>query len=249
MRRYDEAYIREKKLRKLRRVLKRWILLFLILLLVVVGLLLISRVLGNKGNGSRGNSGLDDERGGLLDFLGFGGENSVIPADEIELPDWITKAYIPVNEFSRPGDKLDAVNGVVVHYIGNPGTNGWQNHDYYENLAVSGEASVSSNFIIGLDGTVILCVPLDEVAYASNNRNSDTISIECCHPDAEGVFTDATYQSLVRLCAWLKELYGLDTEDIIRHYDVTGKICPKYYVENEEAWERLLRDIGNYSGK
>lgn len=247
MRRYDEAYIREIKLRKLKRLVRRFALLFLVLILVVAGILLMSRVLG--GNGSETGTGQEGKKGGLLDALGLGGKSSVIPADEIELPDWITEACIPVNEYSRPGDKLDAVNGVVIHYVGNPGTNGWQNHDYYENLAVSGAASVSSNFIIGLDGTVILCVPLDEVAYASNNRNNDTISIECCHPDADGEFTEATYQSLVRLCAWLRELYDLDMEDIIRHYEVTGKICPKYYVENEDAWRQLRRDIENYSGK
>lgn len=247
MRRYDEAYIRERKMRKLKRMARRFLLLFLLLVFAVVGIFLVFRVLG--GRGSEANAGSGSEKGGLWDALGFGGKNLVIPADEIELPDWITEAYIPVNEYSRPGDKLDAVNGVVIHYVGNPGTNGWQNHDYYANLAESGAASVSSNFIIGLDGTVILCVPLDEVAYASNNRNSDTISIECCHPDADGAFTEATYQSLVRLCAWLKELYDLDMEDIIRHYDVTGKICPKYYVEHEDAWQRLLDDIKNYSGK
>ena len=31
---------------------------------------------------------------------------------------------------------------------------------------------------------------------------------------------------------------------MIRHYDVTGKLCPLYYVENPEAWEAFLEDIG-----
>ena len=30
---------------------------------------------------------------------------------------------------------------------------------------------------------------------------------------------------------------------MIRHYDVTGKICPKYYVEQPEAWQALLEEI------
>ena len=33
------------------------------------------------------------------------------------------------------------------------------------------------------------------------------------------------------------------TEQVIRHYDVTGKICPKYYVEHEEAWLDLLAGV------
>ena len=31
-------------------------------------------------------------------------------------------------------------------------------------------------------------------------------------------------------------------KDIIRHYDVTGKLCPKYYVEHPDAWEKLKKD-------
>ena len=37
--------------------------------------------------------------------------------------------------------------------------------------------------------------------------------------------------------------YQLSVDDVIRHYDVTGKICPKYYVENEDAWEQMKEDI------
>ena len=37
--------------------------------------------------------------------------------------------------------------------------------------------------------------------------------------------------------------FGLDEEDVIRHHDVTGKNCPKYFVENEEAWEAFRENI------
>ena len=81
------------------------------------------------------------------------------------------------------------------------------------------------------------------MAYASNSRNIDTVSIECCHPDETGEFTDETYNSLVQLCAWLCMKFQLDAEDVIRHYDVTGKICPKYFVENEDAWSNFKEDV------
>ena len=80
---------------------------------------------------------------------------------------------------------------------------------------------------------------MDEVAFCSNSRNSDTLSIECCHPDETGAFTQATYDSLVCLLRWLCELYDLSPDDVIRHYDVTGKLCPLYYVEHPDAWESL----------
>lgn len=85
--------------------------------------------------------------------------------------------------------------------------------------------------------------PTWEIAYASNERNHDTVSIECCHKDDSGEFTKETYQSVIQLTAWLCEKFGLSEEDVIRHYDVTGKICPKYFVEHEDAWEQLKLHI------
>ena len=158
-------------------------------------------------------------------------------------PEWITQALLPVNDYSRPGTPLDAINGIVIHYVGNPGTTAEQNHSYFAGLARSGETYASSHFLVGLDGEILQNVPLDEVAYCSSQRNSDTLSIECCHPDKAGEFTQETYDALVRLTAWLMDYYGLDTSQVIRHYDVTGKECPRYYVQHPEAWEAFLSDL------
>ncbi len=157
-----------------------------------------------------------------------------------DTPDWVTVELLPLNEYSRPGDPLEEVNGIVIHYVGNPGTTAEQNHSYFSNLAQTGETYASSHFLVGLEGEVIQNVPLDEIAYCSSQRNADTISIECCHPDDSGEFTQATYDALVRLTRWLMEAYGLDSSQVIRHYDVTGKICPKFYVDNPAAWEAFL---------
>ena len=143
-------------------------------------------------------------------------------------------------------EELSQVNGIVVHYTANPGTTAQQNRDYFEGLAQSGETHASSHFVIGISGEIIQCIPCNEIAYASNDRNSDTVSIECCIPDDTGKFTDATYGSLVHLVTWLMGRYDLTTDDVIRHYDVTGKACPKYYVENEAAWEQFKSDLVDY---
>lgn len=160
------------------------------------------------------------------------------------LPGWITVDLLPVNQWSRPGKPMEAMNGIVIHYVGNPGTTAAQNRSYFTGLARSHEGYASSNFIIGLEGEVLLCVPIGEVAYCSNDRNGDTLSIEVCHPDETGEFTPESYESLVRLVNWLREFYDLDVDDVIRHYDVSQKICPKYYVEHPEAWEQFRTDLG-----
>ncbi len=155
----------------------------------------------------------------------------------------ISVQLLDVNEYSRPGTEMDSVTGIVIHYTANPGSTAQQNRDYFNNLQDGHDTSVSSHFVVGLDGEIVQCVPTWEVAYASNERNHDTISIECCHPDSTGKFNEETYISMVRLTAFLCEKFGLDSDAVIRHYDVTGKNCPKYFVENEEAWTLFKADV------
>ena len=147
------------------------------------------------------------------------------------------------NPYSRPQLKLEQVKGIVIHYTANPGTSAQANRDYFEGLKDGQGTSASSHFIVGLDGEIIQCIPLDEVAYGNYPRNEDTVSIECCHPDADGRFTDATIKSLARLTGWLCKELSLNEKHIIRHHDVSGKNCPKYYVEHEDAWRTLKKKL------
>lgn len=166
----------------------------------------------------------------------------------------ITEMFLTPNKYSRPQIKLEKVKKIAVHYVGNPNTSALANRNYFEGLKdqmpdktgkyclkpdgsylmYNGSKvrirSVSAHFLIGLGGEIIQCIPLDEWSYCTNQANGYSISIECCHPDATGKFTAATEKSLAELCAWLVEKYGLAVDDIIRHYDVTGKQCPLYYV-------------------
>ena len=166
-------------------------------------------------------------------------------AADVAVPDYVEQDFLTVNEWSRPGTELEHINGVVIHYVGNPGTSARANRNYFESLSSGAEGTyASSHFVVGLEGEVIQCVPLTEVAYASNQRNDDTLSIEVCHPDETGAFSPVTYDRVVELTAWLCRTFKLDpSRDVIRHYDVTGKECPKYYVENPEAWEQLRADV------
>ena len=154
-------------------------------------------------------------------------------------PDWINVQIINVDGDSRRGERLEGINDIVIHYVGNPGSTAQQNHDYY----TKPESEVSSHFVVGLEGEIIQCIPLNEKSSASNGRNNDTISIEVCHPDKSGKFTEASYNSLVKLTAWLSQRTNLDENHIIRHYDITGKKCPLYFVQHEDEWERFKADV------
>ena len=180
-----------------------------------------------------------------IDAFGFGYEDN-------DITDWTGAPPIDVelltpNSWSRPQTRLKKVEGIVIHYTANPGSTAMDNRNYFENLSETQETQASSHFIVGIEGEVVQCIPTSEWSYASNQRNFNTISIECCHPDESGEFTDETYQSVVRLAGFLCKRFKLTSDDVIRHYDVTEKLCPLYYVEHEDAWIQMKADIQEYA--
>ncbi len=208
-------------------------------------LVLVATLLLEKGRASAGGDtgGLPKENTetGQPQYSGYMVQG--LPAEEFaKHPEW-TEDFLTVNEYSRPGDPLESVKNIFVHYTANPGTSAAQNRSYFEGLKDSHETSASSHFIIGYEGEIIQCVPLDEIAYAVQSRNGDSVSIECCYLEADGSFTQETYDSLLLLLAWLTDVYDLDTEDILRHYDCGGKKCPLYYTDNPDKWEDLKKDV------
>lgn len=158
----------------------------------------------------------------------------------------IQEDFLGISEYNRPGTKLSAIKNIFVHYTANPGTSAAQNRSYFEGLSITHERAASAHFIIGCEGEIIQCIPLDEEAYAVLGRNNDSLSIECCYRNEDGSFEQATYDSLIQMLAWLVEEYDLEAEDILRHYDSCEKLCPLYYVEHEDEWEKLIQDVKKY---
>ncbi len=163
----------------------------------------------------------------------------------------IEERLLTVNPYSRSGEKLNKIEKIVIHWVGNAGSSALGNRNYFDSLATSHKTYASSHYIIGLNGEIIRCIPEDEVAFHSGSysMNRKSIGIEDCHPDWEGKFNDNTYNSLVELSAHICKKYNLGIDAIIRHYDVTGKECPRYYVRNEQAWIQLKNDVLNKIGQ
>lgn len=223
---YNDGMATKKRRRRIsRRQKKNLILEIIILFFATIGLITVVLAVGRK----------------VVDVI-VGDETSKVVTTQPDLD----VELLSVNNYSRPGTALTEVNAIVIHYTANPSTTALQNRNYFEGLKTSHETQASSHFVIGLDGEIVQCIPTTEISYASNDRNNDTISIECCHMDETGQFEEATYDSLVYLTAYLMGKFDLTTEDVIRHYDVTGKECPLYFVEHEDAWEQFLADVNTF---
>jgi len=202
-----------------------------------------------------------------IDFLqGFFLPYPPSRADRLNLGMLITMNVVgnllTVNPFSRPGNKLSSIYGLVVHWTGNPATSATQNRNYFESLknqTIAGDARyASAHFIVGLEGEIVQCVPLDELAYHvgaklykpaaishfGNYPNSSSIGIELCHPDASGRFLQSTLDSAIELSAWLCIHFRLHPlSDICTHHGITGKVCPKYFVDHPDAFDQFRIDV------
>jgi N-acetylmuramoyl-L-alanine amidase len=166
----------------------------------------------------------------------------------------IEQALLSKNIFSSPGKKLSNVKGIVIHWVANAGSSATANRNYFESLArqsPGNEAAryASAHFIVGINGEIVQCIPVDEMAYHVGAKsykpeavsafghypNNCTIGIEFCHPDASGKFTDDTLYSACRLSAALCVNFHLSPmKDIWTHNQITGKNCPKWFVERPD---------------
>lgn len=239
----------ERQRRRRRARIRRYIRLSILCAGILVGIIALTKLL--KVPASTAEASTPMEAIDMAQQVGKGIENITgtgiqgLSAETYAAhPDW-TEDFLTVNEYSRPGDPLTEVNNIFVHYTANPGTSAAQNRSYFEQLKDNHERSASAHFIIGYNGEIIQCVPLDEIAYAVQTRNEDSISIECCYKADNGQFTQETYDSLIKLLKWLIDAYDLQPDDILRHYDCGGKKCPIYYTEHEDAWDRLKEDVKN----
>lgn len=174
----------------------------------------------------------------------------------------IIKAYLDPNPYSRPQSKMKGIRGICIHWVGNANSKAINNRHYFNNLknqTATPKRYASSHEIIGLDGEIVICMPKTEVAFhagaksykprvkqlLANSPNRYLYGIEVCHPDWGGKFNDKTYKTLVNRSADLLIEFDLkpSKDTIWRHFDVTGKDCPRYYVQNPNAWDKLVTDI------
>ncbi len=174
----------------------------------------------------------------------------------------IIKSYLEPNPYSRPQKKMKAIKGIALHWVANPGSTARANRNYFNNLknqGKNGDRYASSHEIIGLQGEVVLCIPKTEIAYhvgaksykprvrelLNNSPNYYLYGIEVCHPDWNGKYSNTTYRTVINRVADLLIDFNLtpSKDTIWRHYDVTGKDCPRYYVQNPKEWDKLISDV------
>lgn len=170
----------------------------------------------------------------------------MLTAEERKEQMTITDKLIPKNKYNRPGT-ASVPKRICVHYTGQAGTGADRLAKYYANVAAGmfpeqPASWTSAQYIVGLNGEVVRIIPDNEIAYAAANKNASTIHIEVCYSDKSGKFTEKSTAALRELVHYLMKQYGISADKVVRHYDLTGKYCPVYYVD-ESRWAALHERI------
>ena len=155
----------------------------------------------------------------------------VVDISQIDYPSYVDQQFIREDGQSRTGNKLRRVNDIVIHYVGNEGSTAQANRDWFD----SDKSTVSSHFVVGLQGEVIQCVPLNEWSSASNNRNKDTISIE------QRAVLCKEVEKNKRL---LQEVDSITIQGIVLTNEKLFEICIPLFTRIKKLFLRLLEDAG-----
>lgn len=148
----------------------------------------------------------------------------------------------------------NVIKFLVYHYTSNDGDTDEANATYFHNNKVGASAH---RFVD--DDSVTISVPDNYVAWAvggglQTNKghryykictNTNSISIEMCDTIRNGKYevSAKTRANAIALGKELIKKYGIKKEYVIRHFDVTGKLCPLYFVNDEKAWEDFKNEL------
>ncbi|MBP0982739.1 MAG: N-acetylmuramoyl-L-alanine amidase [Oscillospiraceae bacterium] len=154
----------------------------------------------------------------------------------------IIDKIISKNRYNRIG-LASTPKRICVHYTGQAGTGADRLALYYANVAAGmfpdkPNSWTSTQYIVGLNGEVVRIVPDNEISYAASGHNDGTLHIEVCYKQNNGEFEQASKTALRELVQYLMKKYSIPANKVLRHYDLTGKRCPAYYVD-ETRWAAL----------
>ena len=149
---------------------------------------------------------------------------------------------------------LSKIRYIVIHYTANDGDSDEGNGNYFANNILKASAHLFVD-----DDSATQAVPDDYIAYAVGGKryytpggrlygtvtNTNSISVELCDSFKNGIVypTEQTIQNAIDLVRMLMKKYNIPHENVIRHYDVNGKPCPAYWIDDQmwysEFWSRI----------
>lgn len=159
-----------------------------------------------------------------------------------------------ISQYNFKKGDVSRIRYIVIHYTGSLGT-AEENCKFF----AGGNRKASAHYFVGYEGEIWQSVEDENIAWHCGAksyrhpecRNANSIGIELCTrkentgslsaADKDWYFEDATVEAAEELTRYLMEKYNVPEENVLRHYDVTGKVCPAPYVHNatKHTWEEF----------
>lgn len=135
---------------------------------------------------------------------------------------------------------VETIRFIAVHYTGNRGDTAKNNADYFARERVG----ASAHYFVD-EAEVWQSVPDERIAwhvgagkyYHPECRNANSVGVEICMQDWQGRLRQASIDRAARLVRELMQRYSIPIERVVRHYDVTHKLCPAPMVSDPALWE------------
>ena len=155
---------------------------------------------------------------------------------------------------------IEAIKYIALHYTANDGDSDEGNANYFHNHTVK----ASAHYFVD-DDSITQSVPDDYVAWSVGGKlytdhvstgggmlygiaiNNNTLNIEMCDTVKDGVIkaSEATIENAIDLIRQKMKQYDIDIDHVIRHFDVNGKHCPAYLMD-ESKWKKFKARILGY---
>lgn len=156
-------------------------------------------------------------------------------------------------------ERIEKVKYIVIHYTGAEGTAA-DNVKYFN----AGNRSASAHYFVDRSGEIReYCDPAKWYAwhcggslesshhpYYGKCTNSNSIGIEICthNNGSNWEFTTQAVNAAIELTKYLMQKFGVSADNVIRHYDVTGKSCPRVpwwgAVGGDAEWQTFKKNLG-----
>ena len=143
--------------------------------------------------------------------------------------------------------RTQPVRYIVMHYTANNGDTARNNCDYYHRV---GGLQASAHYFVDEHGAMQSVREGDTAWHCGARaywhpecRNANSIGIEMCsrkRADGSYYIKPETVANAAALAKDIMQRYGIDTEHVVRHYDVTGKRCPMPWVDDPAQWTAFL---------
>ena len=141
----------------------------------------------------------------------------------------------------RPSD----IRYLVIHFTANDGDSAKNNADYFAREA----PGASAHFFVD-EREIWQSVQEKDIAWHCGTRgmyfhpycrNANSLGVELCSRKRgeKYYFTPETVKNAQQFVRSLMKRYGIPTENVVRHYDVTHKNCPAPFVEDAGAWQKF----------